>query len=646
MKKALCLITAALLLLLAGQAAPAAEAEVILLPEEVLTNAWYQDARSRLKVGNPTPLRGQFFTTMWGGTTSDLDVQDLLHAYSPVLWDSELGRFRFDRSVVQDAAILNNGDGSRTYMLVLADDLRWSDGTPVTARDYAFSLLLQMDPAVEETGGKTEDCSWLAGSDAYLSGEAGTVSGLRIISDQILQITVKAEALPYFYELNRLNVRPYPAEEIAPGTKAADDGKGAYLTRPLTAEILQENVLDGKLGYMSHPRVVSGPYVLASFDGTTAKLALNPYYKGNEKGMVPRIGVIEYRRADNADMITKLKYGDFDLLNKVTKADSVRSGIRTVQADTGSFAMDNEARTGLTLVWFAENSAKTQELVVRRAIAYCFDRETFTKDYTGSSGTPVDGLYGPGQWTYRKAAEEKEQGGASLDGLTRYRLNTAEAVRLLEEAGWSLNEAGEPFDPQKDRVRCRKNGEEMTALTLTMALPVNDDARQALNKTLTAHLREAGIALTLVPVNMDTLQDAYEGRTDSTYDMLYLGDNFRIVFDPEIFAVRTDGTELGAVRKEALGLARDMVRTEPEDVTGYLRKWVKLQEKITETLPLIPVYSNTYFDFFTRKLHDYRITDSATWGGAIVSAYMSDMEVLTDEEKKNIEKELEELLSR
>ena len=29
-----------------------------------------------------------------------------------------------------------------------------------------------------------------------------------------------------------------------------------------------------------------------------------------------------------------------------------------------------------------------------------------------------------------------------------------------------------------------------------------------------------------------------------------------------------------------------------------------------------------------------------------VSAYMSDMEVLTDEEKKSIEKELEELLSR
>ena len=108
MKKALCLITAALLFLLAGQAAPAAKAEVILLPEEVLTNSWYQDARSRLKVGNPTPLRGQFFTTMWGGTTSDLDVQDLLHACSPVLWDSELGRFRFDRSVVQDAAILNN----------------------------------------------------------------------------------------------------------------------------------------------------------------------------------------------------------------------------------------------------------------------------------------------------------------------------------------------------------------------------------------------------------------------------------------------------------------------------------------------------------------------------------------------------------
>ena len=91
MKKTLCLLLTLFLLLASGNVL--AE-KTVLLPEDVITNQWFRDQHARLKVGNPTPLTGKFFTSMWGGTTSDLDVQDLLHAYSPILWDGELGRFR------------------------------------------------------------------------------------------------------------------------------------------------------------------------------------------------------------------------------------------------------------------------------------------------------------------------------------------------------------------------------------------------------------------------------------------------------------------------------------------------------------------------------------------------------------------------
>ena len=663
MKKAFCLLAAALLFLLYSSALTPGKAETILLPEEIMRNKWYLDEHARVKAGNPTPLQGRFFTSMWGGTTSDLDVQDLLHAYSPILWDGELGRFRFDHSVVQDAAVMNDESENRVYLLVFYDDLYYSDGTKITARDYAFSILLQMDPAVAETGGKNADFSWLAGSDARLNGETDILSGVRIIADNILQITMKAESLPYYYELNRLNIRPCPAAEIAPGTEVRDDGEGVYLSKPITADTIREMVLDERVGYLSHPRVVSGPYVLETFDGTTAKFAINPYYKGNEKGMTPRIGEIEYTLAKSEDMITRLRYGEFDLLSKVTPADTIRAGIKNMQADMGAYAMDKEARTGLTLVWFTEDGATAQEPEVRRAIARCFDRDAFVRDYTGQYGLRVDGFYGLGQWTYRTAAgladppaalsgdaaglDETEQNAweaVSLDGLTTYEPDTGEAVKLLEAAGWTLNEAGEPFDPEKDRMRYKKSGEELTGLQLTMAIPVSENARRALNDHLTVPLRKAGISLTLVPVSMETLREAYGGKTGGLYDMLYLGDNFTIIYDPEIFAPQTDGTELGAARKEICELARDMVRTEPEDLYGFAVKWVKLQEKITERLPLLPVYSNEYFDFFTRRLHDYRVTESETFGRAIVSAYMSDIEEMDAEEKERIEKQMEEAL--
>ena len=94
------------------------------------------------------------------------------------------------------------------------------------------------------------------------------------------------------------------------------------------------------------------------------------------------------------------------------------------------------------------------------------------------------------------------------------------------------------------------------------------------------------------------------------------------------------------MKAELNGLALDMVRTRQEDLLSFEQKWVKLQERISETLPLIPVYTNVYFDFFSRSLHDYQITKSPTWGEAIVSAYMSDMEELSEEEKQEIREEL------
>ena len=661
MKKSLCLLLALFLTLASGTVS----ADHVLLPADVISNQWFQDQHARLKVGNPTPLTGRFFTAMWGGTTSDLDVQDLLHAYSPILWDGELGRFRFDRSVVEDAIVTTDKEGNRDYLIVLAEDLFWSDGTPITARDYAFSVLLQADPAVAETGGEPVNYSWLAGCDEYLSGEAKTISGFRIIADNILQITMKAESLPYFYVMNRLNIRPYPASEIAPGIKVRDDGKGVYLTQPLTAELLREYVLDEKIGYLSHPRVTSGPYLLESFDGTTAKFAINPLYIGNEEGMRPRIGEIEYTLAENETMISQLAEGRLDLLDKVTMTEPIQQGIQLVSSSQKSYAMDNEMRTGLTMIWFLETSPKVQEAAVRKAVAYCFDRNSFVEECNGQFGLRMDGFYGLGQWMYRMAAgltekpeilsdkataEEKEAyeaslsawKGISLDGLTLYEYNPDEAARLLEESGWSLNEEGEPFDGNKDRVRYRKDGEELTGLTLTLAMADSDKAWTAIENHLATRLRQAGIMLRVKTVSMEALVDAYKGKADIEADMIYLGENFTIIFDPEVLAPHMAGTELSAIREELYSLAQDMVHTRQEDLLGFEQKWVKLQEQITETLSLLPVYSNVYFDFFDRKLHGYQITQAPTWGDAIVSSYMSDMEEINEEERQRIREQLAE----
>ena len=607
---------------------------------------YLQNSRSQLYVGNPTPLRGCFFTSMWGGTTSDLDVQSLLHAYSPVTWDNDLVRFRYDKSVVQNAIALDDEAGNRSYYLVFYNDLKFSDGTPITAYDYAFSILLQMDKAVTETGGQTMDYSWLVGSDEYLSGEAKMLSGVKVITDQMMQIKVKAEALPNFYELSRLMIYPYPIEEIAPGIVVFDEGEGVYFSEPLTAEMLQKTVLDPQKGYLTHPKTVSGPYKLESYNGKTAVFQINTKYKGNEEGWKPQIRKLKYSLAKNEDMIQRLNDGEFGLLNKVTMADTIRDGINLQKPNIG-YAMTSYARTGLTLIKFMENSVKAQEEAVRKAIALCFDRNGFVREYVGPFGMRMDEFCGIGQWMYRLAAgqmevpEELNEEKVTLDGVTKYEVNVAEAKKLLDQAGWTLNETGEPY---VEGVRYKEINGELVGLKLTMGMPESEEAMEALKTWLLPNLEEAGIHVTLQPISMKLVEINYE--EESEYDLLYLGEDFTIFFDPKLLAPAESGSvggNLTEAREELYAIALDMVRTEPTDVASFMKKWVKLQERISETLPILPVYSNAYFDFYTRELHHYNITDAVTWGEAIVESYMSDIEQLDEEAQQNRRDELKEL---
>ena len=81
----------------------------------------------------------------------------------------------------------------------------------------------------------------------------------------------------------------------------------------------------------------------------------------------------------------------------------------------------------------------------------------------------------------------------------------------------------------------------------------------------------------------------------------------------------------GVDDRELYDLAVDMIRTEPGDLLGYCRKWVAFQERFAEIEPVIPIYSNIYFDFYPRVLQDYVISDYSTWSQAIVPAVMSDI---------------------
>ena len=615
-----------------------------------------------LTVGNTTRLDGRFFTEMWGNVTSDYDVRQLIHGYSLAEWDGSKGMFVLNPQAVTGSAVTEDAQKNKTYHLTLARDLYYSDGSRITAADYAFTLLLTVNPVIAELNGKPLHRDHIKGCRDYAEGKSKVLSGVRLVNDHALDITLSAEYLPFFYEVGLLECIPSPIKTIAPGCKVRDDGQGVYIANadaqaeePLfTAENLSKTLLDdpetGRFGYISHPTVVSGPYTLTSYDGTTAEFDLNPFYKGNRDGSMPAIAHITYTLADNETMMADLESGRFGLLNKVTRADAVARG-REMQT-AGSWAMTAYPRSGLSFLNFSCERPIPASKAVRQAVAFCLDKAALTRAYVGENGEAVDGWFGIGQWMVQvlrgglpypvvnpgsasSAAQKKydaiisEWKALNMSGIRTYSLRPDRAEVLLENDGWTLNGDGAAWQKGTDDVRYKQTGAGLIPLELVLAYPEGNAIGDALQAHLVPWAAQSGIRIVLQPMAMTDLLDQLYRRQERTVDMIYMATNFEVLYDPAVhFSADADGAPIwsytGLADATLYQLADDLSHTEPADYLTYVRRWLAFQEHFSELQPAIPIYSNQYFDFYTVQLHDYDISSSVSWSQAIKYAHLED----------------------
>lgn len=611
-----------------------------------------------LVVGNTTAFNGNFSTNMWGNNTADLDVEQLLFGYNLMFWKYEQGVFEPDPAVVTGIVVYDDAQGNRTYEMTLAEDLFYTDGTQITARDYAFNILFSVADEVQALNGNTDNYGAVLGMAAYKAGETDALAGVRVLGDYRLAITISAENLPFFYELGLLYCLPLPVHAIAPGCQVKDDGNGVYLDKSagtFTVEALRETVLNPETGYLSHPQVTSGPYKLISFDGETAEFEINEYYKGNAEGLKPVIPYLTYKTITNDNMMDLLESGELGLINKAVNVENIDEGIQLVGENKAR--MSSYARVGYSFMSFNCEKDTVSSQAVRQAMALCLDKEGLVSSYVGNYGLCVDSYYGIGQWMYQvltgamtpempdeetATEEEKKQYEDTMTALQemdiqnmlKYGLNVEMANMLLDNDGWTLNRDGNAYQPGVDDVRCKMVNDQLVALDLTMIYPAGNRMADYLPTYFLDYLAQAGIRLTLQPMEMEELLHQYYRQDERDCDMIYLATNFSEVFDPTLTYAPIDGinSNFSHLEDEKLyQLAMDMARTEPGDIATYLQKWMAFEEYWAEVLPAIPIYSNAYFDFYTPLLQGYEINATATWSQAILGAYLGDRSE-TDEE--------------
>lgn len=660
MKKILAWILASVMLMAFLPAVFAEETtEVSETVEQAETKAPIQYDYDELTVAVTTPLTGYFFTNMWGNNSSDLDIRSLIHGYNLIEWDIEQGMFVIDESVVSGITAAREDNGDLTFILAIYPDLQYNDGTPITAWDYAFSFLLGVAPEMKELGASVKTPVYIRGYQEYISGESKTLAGFRVLNNHMLSITIDASYLPFFYELGLLDCLPYPAGVIAPGVRVADDGNGVYLANEnqndtevqFTSDLLRKTILDETSGYMTHPSVTSGPYKLLSYSDGTAVLEVNPNYKGNSRGqkpMIPRITVVSLG-AD--EQVSALADGSITVLNKASGIQTISDALTAVSEDS-MLTSTNYLRSGLAFIGFNADRKPLDDLAVRQAIAYLTDRQTLITEIVGPYGLQADGFLGLGQWMYQvlngtiKPLEEPDEEAdeqaqkeyeealeawaeLSLDDIRVYDLNQDAAMALLNEAGWNLNENGEPFDQTKDTLRYKQTEEGLVPLKLTLAYAEGSAAGSALEGTLVQNLAAGGIELTVSKISTEELMNQYYRNDEVTYDMLFLATNFDVLYDPSGFFTETEeGTHVwksfGLADEELWEKTVNMRKTEPGDLLSYCDKWLEFQKDFAEKLPALPVYSNVYVDFYPLVLHEYEISSSISWPQAISGAYLAD----------------------
>ena len=448
-------------------------------PASALIDWTSSKADNSIILGNSTDLSGKFRYATFGGNNpgaADLDVQNLIVGLETVVASKE-GGYVWNDTVVAEHSEVDNEDGSRTITIKLHDDLKFSDGSKVTAKNYVAFTLAFSTPVAAQAAGKDHMSGMnFVGFDAFNkydgtnAAEDGSISkefkGIRLLDELTFSVTVDPQYLPYFYSIAYGSFSAQALNLWLGENDILDDGNGVYLTDGFYAKdgdsFTHAAHIEAAAWDKTDAYPYSGPYMVESYNEAdkSATLVKNPEFKGNYEGTVPQIEKVVYKKIVTDTQIADFTSGNLDVIAGITGGNETNEAITLADNSNGKYVYSHYSRAGYGKLGFRGDFGPVQFVEVRQAIAYCMDRATFAKDFTGGYGGVVDGPYYTGSWQYKAAVEQ----GMMLDA---YATSVDSAIEVLENGGWILNAEGGEYT---DGVRYKKiPAAEMSEKDLTFA---------------------------------------------------------------------------------------------------------------------------------------------------------------------------------
>ncbi len=251
-------------------------------------------------------------------------------------------------------------DGSR-YIFHLRDDVTWSDGTQVTAKDFVYSWIRSLDPTVEAPRGKVRLLSDIKNARAYNEGELSKPEQVGVTAIDKLTLEVELEKGASYFLQMLFTFYPVPSHVV--------EAFGEAWTDP-------EHI------------ITNGAFQIESYvPGESMSLVRNPTYHGRSSGNLEKVEIPLSRLGNLPEELEQYK---MDRVDVVKLSETTYHARYTYAEEYVSEPVQSLFYIGLNM-----SCPPFDDVSVRRAFAMALDRERLAYEVLDGSMYPATGGFVP-----------------------------------------------------------------------------------------------------------------------------------------------------------------------------------------------------------------------------------------------------------
>jgi peptide/nickel transport system substrate-binding protein len=503
-------------------------------------------------------------------------------------------------------------EDQKTITHHIRKDMKWSDGTPLTAQDFVFAYNHVM--LREDVGSNSRDGMYVNDLPVIV----------KLIDDYTLSITTDTV---YAGMLSISNSNPYPRHILGPVIGWSEEDGYDYEYDLVDGEIVEKKsdhidytLLASFWGVDTDVTsiVCSGPFTVSDYiPGQKVVLKKNPYYyekdaKGNQLPYLDE--VIMLIVGDQDTQLAKFQSGETDFYGLrgedyallVGKKEEIGFDLYNVGPTSSTQFITMNQNPEATDV-SAEVLSWTSNKKFRMAMAYVVDRDTMINNIAYGFGYPQYSFVPRVSPYYWDDADNKA-----------YKYDPETAKGLLDELGW--------IDSDGDGIREDDKGNK---LSLRMTTNSGNREREAIGELFAQEARKVGVEVNFQPEDFNTMVTKLLSGNDWDIILIGLTGSVDPINGSNVY--RSQGN-LHMIEPNQTEPRRDWEKVVDEawkianNTTDELQRkegWQTIQEIWVDEIPWIYTYNSASMQAYDTKLGNIqpRPVDNMGWGGIVQYLY-------------------------